>query len=632
MANDYYQAIYNGERPPVKVLYYTGRTITDITQICAGITVSGEVAQAFRKASLDLMNTENGMTQRIDINLSHEIRIMVGNAEVFRGMLEVYNVDDSGSANAVAYDYNYFLTQNKDSEKFVGLKASQIIRQLCAKYGIVVGTLADTGYVIPKMILREKTIYEMMVIALTETEKKNGRKFALVNRWGKLYLVERKKEIKRVVLENKRTLLSASYAKSNENRRTQVKLVANEEKKAIAGIAKNAASIRSYGVRQHYEIVSEPTTQAKLNTMARELLEKYDKTEEQFSIEALGLYDVISSTAIVVNDRMSNMYGAFYVDQDTHTWDGNGLHTMSLKLTRTLDIPRIEYEEPQLPSAKKTPTGGGMPDVKYTAGYIGTAYDPKLGGINGSGDYSTTATGTKWAYGRTIAIAPKIIPYGSVVAIRVPGLPQYNGIYLAEDTGGAIRNENGGKRVDVLIKGKSATSKFGRRPIEVAILERGKGPADARAKAKNWAAVKAKFLTGPSTSGGGMPSSKAQAVVEGARKFKGRLTYGFGANNIPGGRGDCSAYTQYVFKKYAGIAIGRDTLTQIKKGRAVSKAQAQPGDLIFFANTYRKGVSHVGIVTGPGRFINLGSSGCYETSYLTDKYWAPKVHSFRRIL
>ncbi|WP_298833938.1 NlpC/P60 family protein [uncultured Planococcus sp.] len=639
MAETYEQALYNGNRPAVDVQIYDGQNVTHLNDLTTGVTVSGDVAQACRKCEISLANSVDGEVQRFSVSMGFEVRVYIGSDEVFRGPIFAYNLDDRGMGTIVAYDYNYYLTKTADSLRFDGKKASQIIMALAGKFGIDIGAITDTGYIIPKHIYRDKTLYDMMIIALTETEKKNGRKFSLVNRWGKLYVKERKEELRRVVIENGRTLLSASYSKSNEDRSTTVKLVGNADVSPIAGTAKSADSVKAYGTMQHYEIIDEPLNKAQLDAMARKILETLDVTKEEYSVEALGLFDVISGTAIVVNDRMSNMYGAFYVDQDTHTFDVSGLHTMSLKLSRTLDIPREDYEEPEKAAAKSTSSGGTttttgaklMPSGDYQKGFVATAYDPVLGGINANGDPGNTATMTKPTAGRTIAVDPRVIPYGSVVAIKIPSMPKYNGLYLAEDTGGAIKQ----KRIDIIIDGRTAAMNFGRRDVEVAIIERGKGPADARAKSKSWSKYESKHIktvtkttVTPTSASSGDTQSK---VVAGARKYLGKLKYSFGGANIPGGYGDCSSYTQFIYKTYGNFTMGRDTLSQIKVGQKISSSKARAGDLIFFKGTYRAGVSHVGIVTKPGMFINLAGGGCYEASYVSG-YWAKHYMQINRVL
>lgn len=116
-------------------------------------------------------------------------------------------------------------------------------------------------------------------------------------------------------------------------------------------------------------------------------------------------------------------------------------------------------------------------------------------------------------------------------------------------------------------------------------------------------------------------------IVETALSFVGQLKYKFDGNNIQGGEGDCSDFTQYVYNCY-GINIGGTTEVQYSQGVSVSRDDIKAGDLILFRNTYnsgyRDGVSHVGIAIGNNKFVHLSSSkGCTVselTGYYSDHY------------
>ena len=118
----------------------------------------------------------------------------------------------------------------------------------------------------------------------------------------------------------------------------------------------------------------------------------------------------------------------------------------------------------------------------------------------------------------------------------------------------------------------------------------------------------------------------ANDIINTAKNLKNKgIKYSFGSTNIEGGTGDCSSFTQYVYRKN-GISIGRDTQAQYtsKQGKSVDKNNLSIGDLIFFKDTYNSnntdGVSHVGIYTGNNNFIHLSSSGVKESS-LNENYW-----------
>ena len=67
---------------------------------------------------------------------------------------------------------------------------------------------------------------------------------------------------------------------------------------------------------------------------------------------------------------------------------------------------------------------------------------------------------------------------------------------------------------------------------------------------------------------------------------------------------DCSGFTMYVVQNVMGKNITHDMAIQISMGTPVSRGSLQPGDLIFFQNTFQFGLSHVGIYIGNGQFIH----------------------------
>lgn len=96
---------------------------------------------------------------------------------------------------------------------------------------------------------------------------------------------------------------------------------------------------------------------------------------------------------------------------------------------------------------------------------------PPTGGISGQATAyiatgNNTATGTVPATGRTIAVDPSKIPLGSRVQIEVPSMPQYSGVYIAEDTGGAVN----GYIIDIFVGSETEARNFGRRQINITVL------------------------------------------------------------------------------------------------------------------------------------------------------------------
>ncbi|MCZ2258646.1 C40 family peptidase [Sporosarcina sp. G11-34] len=134
----------------------------------------------------------------------------------------------------------------------------------------------------------------------------------------------------------------------------------------------------------------------------------------------------------------------------------------------------------------------------------------------------------------------------------------------------------------------------------------------AKAPAKKKATKKASNSSAPSNL-----VSNAKSHLGTPYKFGGTTTSGF----------DCSGYIQYVFNQ-SGKKVSRTTLGQFAESKTVSTPQV--GDLVFFAGTYRAGISHVGIYIGNNQFIHAGGRKT-EVVSLNNSYWKKHFHSFKRL-
>ncbi len=95
---------------------------------------------------------------------------------------------------------------------------------------------------------------------------------------------------------------------------------------------------------------------------------------------------------------------------------------------------------------------------------------------------------------------------------------------------------------------------------------------------------------------------------------------------------DCSGFIMYVVQKVVGQNITHSMSNQASSGQFVSKENMQPGDLVFFANTYTVGLSHAGIYIGGGRFVHAENEGTgVVVSNINGGYYGPKFYSARRM-
>jgi peptidoglycan DL-endopeptidase LytE len=112
-----------------------------------------------------------------------------------------------------------------------------------------------------------------------------------------------------------------------------------------------------------------------------------------------------------------------------------------------------------------------------------------------------------------------------------------------------------------------------------------------------------------------------QAIVGFALSYVG-YPYVAGGNSPYGF--DCSGFTQFVYLNMLGIDIGHGVEYQPSAGYWVDWGNWMPGDLIVFQNTYKAGVSHVGIYIGDAQFVHAENpaTGVTISSIYSDYYLA----------
>lgn len=122
---------------------------------------------------------------------------------------------------------------------------------------------------------------------------------------------------------------------------------------------------------------------------------------------------------------------------------------------------------------------------------------------------------------------------------------------------------------------------------------------------------------------------KGDKVAKQALRYKG-TRYKFGGNSKRGI--DCSGLVAKVFEDLKLKKIPRASSALFNSGTAVTQKDLRPGDLVFFKNTYRRGISHVGVYTGNNKFVHAANSRRGVTvTPLSDPYFQLHYAGARRI-
>lgn len=173
----------------------------------------------------------------------------------------------------------------------------------------------------------------------------------------------------------------------------------------------------------------------------------------------------------------------------------------------------------------------------------------------------------------------------------------------------------------------AAAKKAEEEKIAAAKAQKEKLAAKKAQEAKKTASSSTKITASRGSSAATVSAEKAQEIIEYGKQFMG-VKYVFGGASPSGF--DCSGFTMYVYNKF-GISLPHSAKAQAGIGVAVSKSELIPGDLVFF-ETYKPGISHVGIYIGNGNFLEASSSRGIAITKLSSSYYKNRYMGATRIL
>lgn len=204
------------------------------------------------KLSFKCLFDENNIFEEGDL-----VTIRYKGNKIFYGFIFSMSRDKNNIISVVAYDQLKYL-KNKDVFRYENKKASEVIKALAEDFKLQIGDIEDTGFIIPKRLEDNVSLFDIILTALAITLQNTKKMYVLYDDFGKLTLKDVEK-MKLNILIDDGTSENFSYKSSIENSANQIKLVKSDEKagKREIYIAKDSSNINKWGVLQHFDKIDE---------------------------------------------------------------------------------------------------------------------------------------------------------------------------------------------------------------------------------------------------------------------------------------------------------------------------------------------------------------------------------------
>ena len=245
-------------------------------------------------------------------------------------------------------------------------------------------------------------------------------------------------------------------------------------------------------------------------------------------------------------------------------------------------------------------------DVNPTVTVEGTVDTKNMTAMQPIKVTATDSSGNKTSNDYEVKVADKA---GPVITLKSDTVDvKYGTSFNAKSNlASAIDNLDGDVTGKVEITGNVNTHKSGTYRVYYKVTDNAGNSSETSAKVNVTAApvINRGGYKGGNYNFGGLGGGAAQGGIVGTARSRLGCAYRMGASGPT--VFDCSGFTSWVYSKN-GKSLPRTAAGQYSGTSRVSKSGLTAGDLVFFAGTYKSGISHVGIYIGGGQFVHAANS------------------------
>ena len=304
--------------------------IWDISDLVSEMT--WKTARSGSPSSLDFTLIKGSLYQSKDFELTNGslVRVRKDGHHVFFGYIFELDYGNDEAVKVKAYDQMRYLMY-KFTYVFSKMTAADIIRRIAGDFGLKVGTLTDTPYVIPSMVEEDQTLLDIISKALTLTLVHSGQNLVFYDNFGFLELRDIQDMQVELAIGEQSLMTDYSYKRSIDGETYNRVMLLQKNGQGVAYTAEDKDNIAKWGLLQWFETVDDQKTEAQIHEMKNQILALKNREQRSMTVQALGDLSLRAGCYVHIHIDEHQIEQYFLVDECTHNFRGDD-HTMSLKL------------------------------------------------------------------------------------------------------------------------------------------------------------------------------------------------------------------------------------------------------------------------------------------------------------
>lgn len=269
----------------------------------------------------------------LNIREGSTVRLTVDGTDIFYGFIFTRKRNKEQIISITAYDQLRYLN-NSDTYVYTNKTASDLLQIIASDFQLNIGTVENTGYIIPKKSEPNKSLFDIVQNALDATILNTGKIYCLYDDFGKLCL-KSPEAMKVGLLIDVQSAQNYDYSSSiDSDVYNQIKLSFDNEDtgKRDVYMSKDTVNINKWGILQYYDTLKEGENgQARADA----LLKYYNRVARKLKLTGVfGDTRVRAGCLIGVELDLidAKVQNWMLCEKVVHTFRHNE-HTMDLTLT-----------------------------------------------------------------------------------------------------------------------------------------------------------------------------------------------------------------------------------------------------------------------------------------------------------